>query len=959
MRRSIPIYLILLILSACSSGKQALKLIEKEKFEKARTSLDKALPKDSLNADLYYVYSLLFTDTAYSAYNIDSSYFYILKAQNDFSVTDQKLRSKYQKQLGLDSLTLMSQRLLNDSLAYERASDIHSVQAYQYFLDQHPEAPQTEEATQNRNQLAYRATSQLDTYEAYKTFMEKYPDAKEYELAKERYNTLVFRDKTRSGDLQGYIDFLESFPDSPFRAQAERQVLEISTADNQLENYERFIRRYPKSPSIPLAVNLLYHLYKDRFSAASFFEKYPNIPLLDSLKKAHKLEEKILAPVFEDQHYGLMDSQGELAIRTQYDYIPNRYLCEGVEAEIVHLAQLISEKEQHQLLTKAGESIFNFERTAERTNLLSRMDKAYFYPLGAGVSLARTQNDLFTLLFQSGEILLPNAKISSLLDTAALLPFNTSEAESAQQPAYQFIKYQVDGLWGIVTFTGKVLLEPEYEEIEVLEEFVLIRKNGRLAVTKRELVADVANQRPLELSFLYEDASMLDDEHIIAYTDDYESVIDKNLEIVVPLDKHNVIRKIKGADQEGAQWLLRENRVEAYVKNDSLLNRTVSAYYLYDKSGESEKSTTYRNASFSSNWLAMKAKDDFLFYNLNNSSSAARYDSVKLIGENFALQFKYFTEGKDSVAVIFPNERRLALAAPEDIDFLLLEPSQISADREYLLIAPKSGPKEVWSQYGRRIMMDRFDDLKIYGPGLFVIEKNRRKGLLDSLGNELLPIKYESISNYRDSLIAVFQNSKFGAYDYATGSLINPRYDAALQAYGSSVFQPEDSTYSRLYIAREGGQYGLINAEEDKLSSFEYEQLRYWNDTSALVRQNDNWSIVRFNRKEPYDEEKNYLLYSGIEELEALEMSTDESWYRIYKEQGYGVISNQHGELLTPAYDDIRLLGNISDPNSIFLAEKYVPEAELYIVIHLNTSGEIIKRQALTSEQYDKIYCDD
>lgn len=933
--------------------------MEKNKYEEARAKLDKALSKDSLNADLFYVYSLIFSDTAYNEYNIDSSYAYILKAQTDYALTDAKTRGKQLKQLELDSLLLLEQRLRNDSLAFQRAASIHSVQAYQQFLDQHTDAPQTEQAIRNRNQLAYQSASQLDTYEAYKDFMETYPDAEEHELAKERYNTLVFREKTRSGDLQSYIDFLEAFPDSPFRAQAEKQILEISTAANEYGSYESFIRRYPQSPHMPLAVNLLFHLYCDRFSADAFFQKYPGLPLQDSLKSAYQLSQKMLAPVFEEQHYGLMDSQGKMMIATQYGIVPSRYLCNGVEAPVVHMAQFTDTVEHHYILTKAGENVYDYEISSTSAEKNTKMEERYVYTLGAGVLLTRTSQDQFTLLLESGERLLPNAEMANHLDTASLLPFWENERQIKELPAYQFIRFQVDGLWGLATFTGRVLLEPEYEEIDALEDFILLRKNGKIAVTKREKVAAVADQRPLELSFLYEDVALLDGQHLIAYTDEYESVIDRNLDIAVPLDRHNVIRKIDASGQDKPQWLLREDRVEAYVENDSLLNRKVSVYYLYDKDDDRNKSTTFRNASFSDNWLAMNNNEGFHFFNLQQNNASQVYDSVKLLGENFALLFKYFEEGKDSVTVLFPNDRRLALASPENINFLLLRPASIQTEREYILIAPRRGPKEVWNQYGQRVLMDNFDDIKVYGPGLFVIEKNRRKGLLDSLGNELLPIRYESISNYMDSLLAVFQNRKFGAYDYATKSLIRPQYDAALQVYGPMVFHPEDSSYSSLYIAREDGSYGLINDQEHKLSSFEFDQIRYWNDTAALVRKDGEWAIYRVKRQTPYDDEQDYILYDEIEELELLEKTPEESIFRIYKDGGYGIISNQNGELLTPTYDDIRLFGSIADPNSIFLAEKYVPEAELYVVIHLNTSGDIIKRQALTSEQYDKVFCDD
>jgi hypothetical protein len=959
MKRSqLLIYLIMFALSGCNTPQRALKLIEKGHYEVARAKLKKTPPQDTLNAEIYYVLSLLYADTSYSDYNIDTSFYYVKRAFVDYEDTNPKIREKLQRQIGLDSLALLRQKVRIDSLAFMRTLSMNGVASYQTFIDEHPDASQVPLAVANRNNLAYQATAQIDTYEAYKAFMDTYPDAKEYQQAKERYNSLVFRKKTNAGDLESFVNFLEAFPDSPYRSEAEKQILEITTAANRFEDYERFVRQYPNSKHTALAVNLLFHQYEELSSADDFFTRYPDFPLLDSLKTANQTSTHMLAPVFEENHYGLINSEGKYVFAVDYDLIPSNYLCEGVKGDVVHLAQADNDQVVHQLWNKAGKLIHQFTLPAEEHAPIRKIQQDYLQPVGAGLFLIQDTPDGKILVHQSGKQLLPHADMTSLLDDAALLTSpNTAESREA---TYQFIKYRVNGLWGLSTFTGKILLKPEYEDIETLSDFVVLYKNGKAAVTNQQSIIEVVNQIPLELSFSYEDISILDDRYLIAYTEDFESVLDVNLNIVVPLDRHNVIRKIENSDLQTPQWLLREDRVEAYVKNDSLLNRTASVYYLYNKEQDRKKSTTYDEVFFSNNWLSLKNEDGFHFVDLQRSNDHQIYDSVKLVGENFALLFKYFDQAKDSVTVLFPNERKLALASPEKISFLLLTPSARgrSRDREYLLIAPQQGPKEVWSQHGQRILMDKFKALRIFETGLFVVEKNRGKGLLDSLGNELVSFRYDEISNYQDGMLAVFQDRKFGAYHYETKTFISPEYETAIRVYGRPVFNQIDSAFSQRYIARKDGQYGIINNREIQRTGFDFDNIIYWNDTAALVQQDNIWSIYRVSVSAPYDEEVDYTLYDAIEEYDLLEAAEGENLYKIYKDGGYGILSNQRGEILAPTYDDIRLLGSISDPHSIFLAEKYVPEAELYIMIHLDTLGNIIKRQALTSEQYDKVFCE-
>lgn len=952
------IFLIFFLISACNSSKQALKLLQKQKFAEVKHTLDKAIAKDSLNADLYYVYSLLYTDTSYSAYNIDSSFYFIRKAIEDYQASDVKSKEKLQKQ-GIDSLALILQKLYNDTLAFERAQNLHEVQSYQNFLDTHPDAPQNQiqEAIQSRNRLAYEAASNLDSYEAYKEFMDTYPQALEFNLAKERYNTLVFREKTRSGDLQSYLDFLEAFPNSPFRPQAEEQILQITTASNQLNTYESFIKNYPSSQHLPLAVNLFYHLYITAHDKESFFSNYNNYPFADSLKRAAQLNERMLAPIFENQHYGLLDSKGRHVIENQFDLIPIHYFCEGVTDQIIHLATADEDDVLHSLLSKAGETIYEYQLPRNNIESPGSLYQQKVHELEAGLMLIENEKGNYQLMHQSGLPIYPKVADTYPLDTVSLVPGMSSESAP-----YQFIKTKENGSWGLISFSGRVLLEPVYEEIEEYGNFIVLSKQSLKAITTREKIITSANQNPLELSFRFEDVALLDQQHIVAFTDEYETVLDIDLNTAVPLARHNIIRLINGIESQNKKWLLRENRTEAYVKNDTLLNRNTAAYYLYDKQSLAEQpEVTYQKAYFNNRWLALKNKEGFHLFDLQTDNEKNVYDSVKLVGESFALLFESYQDAQDSVKVLFQNGGKLALVSPERITFLLLRPGSTAGEKEkeYLLISPKNGPKEVWSQSGKRILTGNFSNLNVYPLGLFVVEERGKKGLLDSLGNELVPIRYQGISNYKDSTLALFQNKRFGIYRYSSKTIIEPRYEAMLQSYGQAVYQKEDSLYYEVFIARKDGAYGLINQSNTQLTDFAFEEVRYWNDTAAFVKSEDEWMIYRFSRTEKFDDEEEYILYDGISDFEEIQSDTEEKVIKIYKDGGYGILSNQRGEVLAPTYDDIRLFGSISDQGSIYYSEKYVPEADLYIIIHLDYEGNIIKRQALTSEQYDMVFCEE
>jgi hypothetical protein len=954
MRKALLLIFPALLLVACQAGKQALKLMEKQKYEEARTKLEQALPKDSLNADLLYVYSLLYTDSANQAYDIDTAYFFINRAREAYVQTDPREKDRQYKAIRLDSAALSRQQQRLDSLAFLRARSFNTIAAYQTFVDTHAGAAQLADAIRIRNRLAYQAALQQDTYEAYKTFMDTYPEAEQYVQARERYNTLVFRARTREGDLQSYLDFLESFPDSPYRGNAEKNILEISTAANHFDAYLDFIQTYPNSPHTSFAVNLLFHLYRDKYGADAFFNRFRNLPLLDSLLQAQEVSQRILAPIFEQARYGMIDSRGNYAVETAYSFIPGKYLCRGVTTDLLHLADSKGDGIHHFLLTKTGEEVFSYSGTENinDNNATGMLNQTGFHQMGGGLMLVNTQEDRYRLLHQSGRMLLD----AQAIDTALVLPAPTDA--SPDSAPYQFIKFARDGRWGLATFTGRTLLRADYDEIEDYESFIALRKDGRIAITNRTKIAQIANQRPLELSFIYEDVALMGQDYLVAYTDKYESVLDKNLDVVVPLDNYSIVRPFDGDDPRQKCWLLRSEEYEAYVSNDSLLNRRVTSYFLYQK-GATTDPKTYREAYFSNGWLALQDQDGYIFYDFDQEETAGRYDSVKLIGNDFALLFTQQPQsGADSVQLRFRSGRSLALGKAEELNFLLLRSNTAGEGKEYLMVAPRRGDKKIYAADGKLVLEGDFSDVKVYND-LFVIEQKRRKGLVNRQGKTILPNRYEAIGNYRDSLLALFRNGKFGTYHHASGTRIEPAYENMLQAYGPSLLSAADSAFSKLFIAKKDGALGIVNQDNETLAPFTFDEITYWNDTSALVRQENQWLIYGIPRFNGYDQETDYTLYSGIDDFSIIEETDEEKVLKIYKEGGYGIISNRKGELLGPTYDDIRLLGSVNDPQSIYMAEKYVPEADLYIVIHINTSGSIIKRQALTPEQYDRVFCEE
>lgn len=932
-------------LVSCHSSQQALKLMEKSKYEQAQTKLDKSLTKDSLNAATHYVYSLLFVDTAYQHYQVDSAYFHILEAISDYQATDIKTKQKLTKKLGLDSISLIAQKLVTDSLAFSEVSGIHTVTAYQRFIDEHASsAPQYEEAIRQRNQLAFSAAKKIDTYQAYKNFMDTYPDADQYELAKERYNTLAFREKTKGGNMESYLNFLKAFPNSPYRPNAEEQIMKISVADNLLKHYAAFARQYPQSPSAKLSVDILYHLYKAKHDPGNFLKEFPQLPYADSLQKIIKAEKKLLIPILENERYGFMDSQGRIIIPPQYPLISAKYLCEGVLSDFIAVASTKGSKMQHSLLTKNGKPITTLNHDEIPQSFPGPFTSNFITDVGMGWLLVQEHPGKYVVRHKAGYRIMP--ELYELLDT---IEFITSPLDLRQEVPFQFIKFQAEGLWGIMTFTGKTLLEAAYDNIEEYDHFIVVEKGGKLAVTNRDALIKKADNIPLELSFSYEDVALIDNRYLIAYADEYETALNQQLQAEVPLGNYNIVRRLNG----GHQWLLKKEVTRQFVRNDSLISVKQPAYFLYD-SQTNGLPHEYKKAFYNEKWLALQKGKGFDFFDFTSNTTSAAYDSVKILSENLVLLFQ-----KDSITAHFSNQNKLNFARFSDkkeLQFRLIKSmseGSLALQKEYLIIL-KPDKKQVIDQQGHSLFASSMDEITAYPYDLFVIEKNGKKGLVDSTGNNLIPIKYQSIGNYKDRMLAIFDDQKFGFYYHNAQTFVKPEYEAVVQFYGQH-FSKKDSLTVAMFIARKKGKYGIINQENKSLTPFAFEQIQFWNDTTALVKTGEEWQLYWLTAPAGTPKE-NRVLLEGVKDFEEL-TAGEERLLKIYKGNVYGIISDIRGEIMPPTYDEIILLSNESD--YIFVTEKYIPEAELYIIIHLDHAGKMLKRQALTTEQYDKIYCDD
>ena len=965
------------LITSCHS-KRALRLLEKRDFVKAEQKLTKALEKDSLSVAAHYGYSLLFSDSLFARYNVDSAHHSVQQAQADYQVLETSDQKKLSKKLAVDSLTLALQHLRVDSLAFAKAAYDSSLSSYQYFIDHYPAAPQQAEAIRRRNQLAFTIARQRNTYKGYKAFMNIYPQAEQYPLAEERYNTLVFQAKTQAGDLASYRNFLQAFSNSPYRSQAEKAILEISTADNALRHYARFARQYPDSPLARRAVDFLYHLYQGYYGPQGFLKAFPGLPFADSLRRVIAQEPVLLSPILQETHYGFLDSRGRMIAAPQYDAIPEVYRCEGVLTDYLHAAKRQGATVRHDILSKQGEAVFSFNTSLDEPIL--PLEKTVI-DLGSGL-LWITQGEQQMVIHQSGYTVISAFEGVTAVD---LLPSAVVDSATLRTPV-QFLKYQVDGQWGLKSWLGKTLLEPRYDDIEAYESFIVLEQDGMLAVTNREAIIGVADQQAFQPEFIYEDVALLDNDHLIGYQGDEETVLNTQLQTVVPLAEHRIVRHLKSSSLD--TWLLGRTVTTVYVRHDSLFNKPRPVYTLYNPKQPNVVATLYDQAYYNDRWLALKSDDQFLLIDYTQEASVpALYDSVKLVSE-FAMVFYQMDSmvvfGASAPGAAAPGAAAPSMAMPDasapgasasegqplpytldltqksaaDLNVRLLQVNSnqplLPSREEYLLINTGGAFSSIINRRGKVVVEAALDDAQAYPGGVLAIERRGRWGLIDSTGQMLLPARYDAIGHYEEpGMVNLLDNEQFGWYDIASQTTIAPQYESILTRYAPSSL---DSAAQSYLIAQQGEKYGIINTRNEVVAPLVFQQVLYWNDTSVLAQTDGRWLLYRLSDSVSNTLLVENILYDSIADFGVLWEEEGAQLLRIYQNQAYGVMSNRRGPVVPPLYDGITFWHNEAG-QEMYLAENYDPHSRLYTVFYLNAQGKVIRRQILTIEEFDRLYC--
>jgi len=379
---------------------------------------------------------------------------------------------------------------------------------------------------------------------------------------------------------------------------------------------------------------------------------------------------------------------------------------------------------------------------------------------------------------------------------------------------------------------------------------------------------------------------------------DRESVLNQDLSEWIKIGKHHITSTFFGAV--------------------STIDST--QYTLYQKSGETE---TFNQIKINNPWVAGKSITGWQLMGPGIQTPEIDLDSIGFAGP-IVVAFR-----NDSTLVCLPGTGFIP-------SFFSLPKFMSGGESDFFLRIDDGERKKIYNNKGEFLFASISDVIEYNNEGYFTIHRKGKKGLLNSEGKPVLHPVFDAIGTVKNGVITVLKDQKFGLINLSNRKVIKTEYEKNVLPYNQSKL-----------IAFRDGAYAIITWDNKPLTSFEFEEIRYWNDSSALVKKSFNWILYNFIEKK--------ILIDKIKKFKWVQDTEEEKVMVFQQENSVGVLSNKRGTVITPTFSDIINVGSSSVP--LYFTEKHVEEAGIYVVIYYNKDGHQLRKQVYEVEEYERIFC--
>lgn len=472
--------------------------------------------------------------------------------------------------------------------------------------------------------------------------------------------------------------------------------------------------------------------------------------------------------------------------------------------------------------------------------------------------------------------------------------------DDAQLLANRFIGLQKNKKWSVVSLAGRPLLPAVYDDLDAMDSLIILTKNGKKTLTT---VARITREEKGESKeqYVYDDVRRWANRQYWVRLGVMEGVMDANLNFIIPLDRQ-ILRK-------ASFGFLREKEKRLFIQG-------IAKY----------ENIPYQSVFEQGNWVRMQnAKGEYVLYEKTFRQQVTG-DSAWFKG-----QIAFVTTG-DSINAYMPSGQKLSFH--EKAPFRLMESKDSSA---WLVLEEKKKKAVYDAASGLKLFSADFDQIEPAGQKIFLITKANKKGLVGEDGKVLIPVEFDAIVSDGTQGFSLLKDKKFGWYDSRTKQLLKPQYDRNVKPYNHQY---------RLAFREKG--YAFIKPDGAPIGNYEWEDAQYWNDSTAWVKKNFQWMLVVIPTQK--------VKLDKVRTFSSILDSPAEKIFFVSQEHQMGVISSRKGVIIPLQYSDVINLGTPEVP--LYFTERHIEEAGISVVVYFDQRGKVVRKQAMESEEFDRIACD-
>ncbi len=739
---------------------------------------------------------------------------------------------------------------------------------------------------------SFEKVKSQNTEVAYQNFIDRHKTASQRSAAIELRDEVAFLEALKINTWNSFQKFIGKYPLSHRKVEAqgryEKLLYDDKTTDRRLSSYIKFHKQFPESPYRSQAEISIFELSTASGSKESFKWFLANYPSGKSSARAKNILYRLQSGDEEDL---FNDSWMTDSLRTVEQLNRSYWVAIFKSGKYGFI-----DEHGTDVITPAFDMIADDYRCGDihdrvlvtSSGLISRNGKRLW---SGSVSEAKEIGSGYLLLTtDSGRYVIHESGFRV-----------GSRISEAQVVVNRLIGLERNKKWAIYSLAGKSLLPFVYDGITSFDSLIVLIKGEKKIITTPARIGRLTEKVSLPEDKVFDDVRRWGPQQYWVRIGLLEGVVDANLNFIIPLDRQQLRKTPFG--------FVRAKDGQMFIKGIPRF-----------------ENITYKAVTVQAGWVQMQTQEGKYQVYDKGLDRLASGDSAWFQGQ------LAFLQSKDSLKAYLPSGQRLSF--PRSVAFQIKEYRDSST---WLILDDKKRKVVYDAVSGIKLFTMEFEQIEAVSPEIFLITRQNKKGLLTEEGKVLVPIEYDAIVVTEPNGFSLLKEKKFGWYDAVKKQLVKPIFDRNIKSYNKS-----------LRMAFKDNGYGFIHPDGKPLGNFEWEDVVYWNDSTAIVKKNFQWMVIDINSgKTKIDRIRNYT---------AVKDTPLEKIYIVRQDNTFGVISNKRGVIVPMQYSDVVNLGN--SETQLYFTERHIEEAGISVVVYFDHNGKIIRKQAMEAEEFDKIYCD-